>query len=307
MSDRLKLYHAVNSPNSRRVRIFLVEKGLEPTLISVDLGAGEQHSEAYRAINPRLVVPALVLEDGTTIAEVPAIMRYLDEAFPDTPLLGATSKDKGLVVMWERFAELEGFAPVMEGVRNKMERLKGRAIAGPHGYAQIPGLVDRSVLRVMNFLADLNERLEQVPFVAGERFLGSRYHCTGDHRFREGARYIDCGGAPSANALEGRGFGAAEHERMTRSNRNASAVLHEEQPRDRLQAHTGARPCPKGISLLKSRSPIRRPTRFTARAFRTSSQRVAAGFSCAAKTRNRWMASSRTADGLSSSSIAPRP
>ena len=170
MANTLKLYHAAASPNSRRVRIFLAEKGLKPTLIPVDLGAGEQHSEAYRAINPRRVVPALVLEDGTTIGEVPAIMRYLDEAFPENPLLGATAKDKGLVVMWERFAELEGFAPVMEGVRNKMERLKGRAIAGPHGYEQIPGLVDRSVLRVKNFLTDLNERLEQVSFVAGGRF-----------------------------------------------------------------------------------------------------------------------------------------
>jgi glutathione S-transferase len=170
MSNTLKLYHATNSPNSRRVRIFLVEKGLKPTLIAVDLGAGEQHSDAYKAINHRRVVPALVLEDGTAIGEVPAIMRYLDEAFSETPLLGATPKDKGLVVMWERFAELEGFAVVMEGVRNKAERLKGRAIAGPHGYEQIPELVDRSVLRVKNFLTDLNERLEQVSFVAGEQF-----------------------------------------------------------------------------------------------------------------------------------------
>src|SRR5882762_4427790 len=170
MSDTLKFYHAVNSPNSRRVRIFLAEKGLKPTLISVDLGAGEQHSEAYRVINPRRVVPALMLEDGTTIGEVPAIMRYLDEAFPEMPLLGATPKDKGLDVMWERFAELEGFAPAMEGVRNKVERLKGRAVAGPHDYEQIPGLVDRSMLRLTNFLTDLNERLEQVPFLAGERF-----------------------------------------------------------------------------------------------------------------------------------------
>ena len=170
MSKMLKLYHATNSPNSRRVRIFLAEKGLKPILIPVDLGAGEQHSESYRAINPRRVVPALVLEDGTTIGEVPAIMRYLDEAFPETPLLGATPKDKGLVVMWERFAELEGFAAVMEGVRNKSAGLKGRAIAGSHGYEQIPGLVDRSVLRVKNFLTDLNERLEQVSFVAGEQF-----------------------------------------------------------------------------------------------------------------------------------------
>jgi glutathione S-transferase len=170
LSDTLKLYHATNSPNSRRVRIFLAEKGLKPTLIAVDLGAGEQHSDAYRAINPRRVVPALVLEDGTTIGEVPAIMRYLDEAFPEAPLLGVTPKEKGLVAMWERLAELEGFAAVMEGVRNKAERLKGRAIAGPHGYEQIPGLVDRSVSRVKNFLTDLNERLEQVPFVAGEQF-----------------------------------------------------------------------------------------------------------------------------------------
>jgi len=170
MSNTLKLYHAANSPNSRRVRIFLAEKGLEPTLIPVDLGAGEQHSDAYRAINPRRVVPALVLEDGTTIGEVPAIMRYLDETFPETPMLGATPKDKGLVVMWERFAELEGFAAVMEGVRNRAERLKGRAIAGPHAYEQIPALVDRSVLRVNNFLADLNKRLEEVTFVAGEQF-----------------------------------------------------------------------------------------------------------------------------------------
>lgn len=97
-------------------------------------------------------------------------MRYLDEAFPETPLLGTTAKDKALVAMWERFAELEGFAAVMECVRNKVAGLKSRAIAGPHGYEQIPDLIDRSVLRVKNFFTDLNERLEQAPFVAGEQF-----------------------------------------------------------------------------------------------------------------------------------------
>jgi glutathione S-transferase len=87
---------STNSPNSRLVRILLAEKGLELTLIPVDLAAGEQRSEAYQAINPRRVVPALVLEDGTTIGEVPAIMRYLDEAFPETPLLGATPQGQRL-------------------------------------------------------------------------------------------------------------------------------------------------------------------------------------------------------------------
>ena len=112
----------------------------------------------------------MVLGDGTAIGEVPAIMRYLDETFPSKPLLGATPKDRALVVMWERRMELDGFAAVMEGIRNKVERLKGRAIAGPHDYEQIPSLVERSVLRVKNFLADLNERLGQSPYVAGKDF-----------------------------------------------------------------------------------------------------------------------------------------
>jgi glutathione S-transferase len=61
-SDKIKLYQSSASPNSRRVRIFLAEKGLKVPLVAVDLGKGEQHSEAYRAINPRRVVPTLVLE-----------------------------------------------------------------------------------------------------------------------------------------------------------------------------------------------------------------------------------------------------
>ena len=168
--EELKLYHSSASPNSRRVRILLAEKGLKVPLVPVDLGQGEQHSDAYRAINPRLVVPTLVLEDGTAIGEVPAIMRYLDEVFPAQPLLGTTPREKAIIQMWERRVELDGFAAVMEGVRNKIARLQGRAIAGPHDYLQIPALVGRSIQRVENFLADLDARLKESPFVAGASY-----------------------------------------------------------------------------------------------------------------------------------------
>lgn len=170
MPEQLKLYHAPASPNSRRVRMFLAEKGISLPLVSIDLGMGEQHGDAYRAINPRRVVPTLVLEDGTAIGEVLAIWRYLEEAYPVTPLLGTTPKDKALVTMWERRAELEGFAAVMEGVRNATPRLVGRAIAGPHDYMQIPELVERGKRRVADFYRDMNERLAEAPFVAGEHF-----------------------------------------------------------------------------------------------------------------------------------------
>jgi glutathione S-transferase len=150
--------------------MFLVEKGIALPLVSVDLAAGEQHGDAYRAINPRRVVPTLMLEDGTAIGEVLAIWRYLEEAYPTTPMLGTTPKDKALVTMWERRAELEGFAAVMEGVRNAAPRLAGRAIAGPHDYPQIPELVERSRRRVANFFSDVDARLSDVPFIAGKNF-----------------------------------------------------------------------------------------------------------------------------------------
>ncbi len=106
------LYESKGSPNARRVRFFIAEKGIDIPMKPVDLGAKEQFSDAYRAINPRSQVPALVLADGPVITEVLAIWRYLEEAYPQTPLLGTTATSKALVAMWERRAELDGFAPV---------------------------------------------------------------------------------------------------------------------------------------------------------------------------------------------------
>ena len=61
----LRLFQSSGSPNSRRVRIYLAEKGICVALVPVDLGAKEQFSAAYATINPRVVVPTLVLGDGT--------------------------------------------------------------------------------------------------------------------------------------------------------------------------------------------------------------------------------------------------
>jgi glutathione S-transferase len=168
--DTPLLYESKGSPNARRVRFFIAEKGIQIPMKPVDLGAKEQFSETYKAVNPRSQVPALVLADGTVITEVLAIWRYLEEAYPAAPLLGTTTKTRALVAMWERRAELEGFAPVMEGVRNAVAGLKGRALSGPHAYEQIPELVERSKQRVANFFADFNARLASVPFVAGDEF-----------------------------------------------------------------------------------------------------------------------------------------
>jgi glutathione S-transferase len=167
---KMRLYQSNASPNSRRVRIFLAEKGLSMPIVPVDLGAKEQFSEAYAALNPRRIVPTLVLDDGTAIGEVPVILRYLEEVHPEPPLFGATPKSRALVAMWERRVELEGFASAMDAVRNAAPALKNRAVAGPHDYEQIPALVERSRQRIGNFYADFNARLADVAYMAGDEF-----------------------------------------------------------------------------------------------------------------------------------------
>ena len=166
----MKLYHSTSSPNSRRVRMFIAEKGISVPLHSVNMDKNEQFSDWFTAINPRQQVPALVLDDGRTLAEVPAIWRYLEEIYPEHPLFGSDAVDDALITMWERRVELDGFAPTMEGVRNAAAGLKGRALSGPHDYEQIPELVDRSRHRLANFYADFDDRLDEVPFIAGADF-----------------------------------------------------------------------------------------------------------------------------------------
>lgn len=122
-SSELKLYHAAGSPNARRVRIFIAKKGLDLPLGSVDLGKGEQHSHACRAMNPQCVMPTPALPDGMAIGEIPASWRYLEQIYPDRPLLSATPTQKALSTIWERRVELEGFAAV-KGVRNPFVGLK---------------------------------------------------------------------------------------------------------------------------------------------------------------------------------------
>lgn len=81
----LRLHHSVFSASSQKVRLALAEKRLAHDSVTVDLQAGEQHSPAYRALNPRGVVPTLV-HDGAVLVESAAILEYLDDVFPEPAL-----------------------------------------------------------------------------------------------------------------------------------------------------------------------------------------------------------------------------
>ena len=166
----MKLYDFAMAPNARRVRVFAAEKGIALEMISVDLAKREQMGAAFQAINPRMAVPALVLDDGTLITESVAICRYLEEIHPEPPLLGTGALGRAVVEMWHRRVELEGLQAVAEGVRNSVDFFAGRAIAGAQDFAQIPELAERGKQRVDWFYGMLDERLGEVEYIAGSHY-----------------------------------------------------------------------------------------------------------------------------------------
>lgn len=84
----MKLHHFFRSGTSHRLRIALNLKGLAVEHVPVDLRREEHLGEAYRAVNPQMLVPALE-HAGQTFIQSPAIIEWLEERHPEPPLLPA--------------------------------------------------------------------------------------------------------------------------------------------------------------------------------------------------------------------------
>jgi GST-like protein len=85
----LKFYYNT-APNPMKVALFLEESGLPYEPVPVDTRKGEQHTPAYRAINPNAKAPSIVDADGTVVFDSNAILLYLGEKTgkfmpPNTP------------------------------------------------------------------------------------------------------------------------------------------------------------------------------------------------------------------------------
>jgi glutathione S-transferase len=118
----MKLYlDTSRAPNPRKVRIYVAEKNLTLPTIELNLRAGEQRTPEFRQKNPFAGVPILELDDGTVIAESLAIMEYLEEIYPEPPLLGTDSATRALTRMWERRCEIGVYLPASRMVHSKGE------------------------------------------------------------------------------------------------------------------------------------------------------------------------------------------
>jgi maleylacetoacetate isomerase len=85
----MQIYTYWRSLATFRVRIALNLKGLKAEPIEINLDAGHQGEPGYKSVNPQMVIPSLVTDDGTVLYQSLAILEYLDEVYPEPPLLPA--------------------------------------------------------------------------------------------------------------------------------------------------------------------------------------------------------------------------
>jgi glutathione S-transferase len=99
----LELYHNINSVCAQKVRLALVEKGLDAKEHTMTL-RGDQFDPAYVRLNPNAVVPTLV-HDGEPITESSVILYYLDEVFPEPPLMPAAPRARAKVRLFNKLID----------------------------------------------------------------------------------------------------------------------------------------------------------------------------------------------------------
>jgi maleylpyruvate isomerase len=109
------LHDYFRSAASWRVRIALNLKRIAVQQVAHHLRRGEQRSPDYLALNPQGLVPTLMLDDGTALIQSFAIIEWLDETYPDPPLLPRDAATR---------AQARAFALVLVADTHPLQNLK---------------------------------------------------------------------------------------------------------------------------------------------------------------------------------------
>ncbi len=161
----MKLYTSHRAPNPRRVMWVMAEKGIEDVeIVQVDLLAGEHKTAEYRSRVGVPHVPALELDDGTTISESVAIGRYLEALYPEPNLFGRDAREQAVIEMWTRRCEFYLANPMMLNVRHTHPALAALEAM------QAPQVADYNRVSAEKFMKTLDRHLKDREFIAAERF-----------------------------------------------------------------------------------------------------------------------------------------
>jgi glutathione S-transferase len=151
----ITLYHTPISPNSRRVWIALIEKGLEFELVEVNLG-GDQFKPEFLAINPFHHIPALS-DDGFNVVESLAILDYLEAKYPTPAMLPKDAQDLAKVKMVEMVSVNE-LLPALTPMMSVLFDLPGKN----------PEAIEQSKTKVATVLKFFEDTLDERPYFGSE-------------------------------------------------------------------------------------------------------------------------------------------
>lgn len=154
---------------SQRARWILEELGIDYTSHVVDLPGGEQNSEAYRALQPLGVVPALKTSSYNMFESVAIVLQLIDE-HPEAalaPMVG--SPERALYYQWSIFACAELDPPLMMYFDNTMRPLEHMR---PAGATHDAGLAERGRGDFASRAESLSAVLDDRDYLLGHSFSG---------------------------------------------------------------------------------------------------------------------------------------
>ena len=159
----MKLYIGMG-PNPRVVLVALAELGTEVEMQNVDLMEGENREDAHLARNPSGQLPTLELDDGSFLAEITAIVEYLDEKFSGS-LIGSTAEERAETRMWVRRIDLNICETLGSGFRfaEGLPLFKDRIHCIPQAAEDFKAIAREK-------LVWLDELMEGKDYICGERF-----------------------------------------------------------------------------------------------------------------------------------------
>jgi glutathione S-transferase len=152
----MKLLGSVPSPYTRKVRIVLAEKKIECEFETVDVNPPENPVNAH---NPLGKVPALVMDDGTTLFDSRVIVEFLDAVSPLARLIPDDNRERVAVRRWEALAD----GSLDAGLLIRYESLRPPKERSAAWSAKQAGKLKRGLATIA---AELGER----PWCHGERY-----------------------------------------------------------------------------------------------------------------------------------------
>ena len=154
----IRLYDSATSPNCHRVKVVLEEKEIPYRMIPVDLKADEQKTSDFLRLNPYGKVP-VIIDGQTVIYESCIINEYLEEKYPNRPLMPADFAKRARIRILIDYG-LNHFAPpyqkLREELRWKPEKERDRQV------------IDEAVRNLVNLFQRFEEEIAENSYLAGD-------------------------------------------------------------------------------------------------------------------------------------------